>query len=337
MMDDTQAATSRRGSATGAVVAGFHEGSRSEVLADYLFSAWGTVTPARRQSDYGLDLYCTLTERVGQRARVREYFSVQVKSGDTASWSFNDPDSLKWLVEHPLPLFLCTVDKKLGLVRVYHTIPRFQIWALANNPGHVELVAGDGPNGEFDACANLPTCSLSAPILEIGLADLIDDARIKQLRRVFEYWVQLDRENCELVRAGLLRFRRPNTYKTNERPSTNIQQGLLYADDDVLKRGILQLAEALDCIGGQLAHPNQGKLLPALEAALLLDQIQRDFPSAFEGNHWWRDRVPGWLNHFVVRRLLNAHTGGTGYLYGGLDAAEEALTNIPLVQKYLDP
>ena len=76
---------------------------------------------------------------------------MQIKSGDTASWSFNDPDSLKWLVEHPLPLFLCTVDKKLGLVRVYHTIPRFQIWALANNPGHVELVAGDGPNGEFDS------------------------------------------------------------------------------------------------------------------------------------------------------------------------------------------
>jgi hypothetical protein len=84
MTDDTRPATARRGSATGAVAAGFHEGSRSEILADYLFSAWGTVTPARRQSDYGLDLYCTLTERVGQLARVREYFSVQAKSGVSA-------------------------------------------------------------------------------------------------------------------------------------------------------------------------------------------------------------------------------------------------------------
>src|SRR5262245_32320623 len=71
----------KRKSMIGVTAANFHEGSRSEVLADYLFSAWGTVTPARRQSDYGLDLYCTLTEQVGALARVKEYFSVQVKSG----------------------------------------------------------------------------------------------------------------------------------------------------------------------------------------------------------------------------------------------------------------
>jgi hypothetical protein len=336
MTDDTQPATAGRGSATGAVAAGFHEGSRSEVLADYLFSAWGTVTPARRQSDYGLDLYCTLTERVGQLARVREYFSVQVKSEGSATWKFNDPDSVKWLIEHPVPLFLCAVDKKGGLVRVYHTIPRFQIWALGTNPERVELVAGNGPDGQFDVCANLPTCSLSAPILEINLADLADDACMKQLRRVFERWVQLDRYNCELVRAGLLRFHRPSSYRTNERPSIDSKIDLLYANDHILKRGILRLAEALECIGGQLAHPNQAKLLPALEAALLLDQLQKDFPNAFDGNRWWERRVPGGMTTHVVQRLLVAHTGGTGYLYSGLDAVEATLANIPLVQKYLE-
>src|ERR1700724_567716 len=97
--------TKKQTSATGATAANFHEGSRSEILADYLFSAWGTVTPARRQSDYGLDLYCTLTETIGHRARVQEYFSVQVKSSDGALWAFNDTASIKWLVDHPLPLF----------------------------------------------------------------------------------------------------------------------------------------------------------------------------------------------------------------------------------------
>ena len=137
---------------TGATAASFHEGSRSEILADYLFSAWGTVTPARRQSDYGLDLYCTLTERVGQRARVQEYFSVQVKSGDDVVWSLNDVASVKWLVDHPLPLFLSAVNRKTGIVRVYHTIPRFQIWALGALPSCVELRPGNGHAGEFDAC-----------------------------------------------------------------------------------------------------------------------------------------------------------------------------------------
>ena len=99
--------------AVGVVSTNFHEGSRSEVLADYLFSMWGTVTPVRRQSDYGLDLYCTLTERVGRLSRVRDYFAVQVKSTDDP-WEFNDGPSVKWLIEHPIPLFLCIVSKKEG-------------------------------------------------------------------------------------------------------------------------------------------------------------------------------------------------------------------------------
>ena len=33
---------------TGAYAPNPHEGSRSEILADYLFSSWGTVTPVRR-------------------------------------------------------------------------------------------------------------------------------------------------------------------------------------------------------------------------------------------------------------------------------------------------
>lgn len=41
---------------TGAIAANPHEGSRSEILADYLFASWGTVTPVRRQDD--VDLYC---------------------------------------------------------------------------------------------------------------------------------------------------------------------------------------------------------------------------------------------------------------------------------------
>jgi hypothetical protein len=320
--------------ATGAVAANFHEASRSEILADYLFSAWGTVTPVRRQSDHGLDLYCTLTERIGKRARVREYLSVQVKSENNAIWELNDVDSVKWLVEHPLPLFLCRINKKAGAVRVYHTIARFQIWALGPMPDRVQLIAGDGHKGEFDACAGLPVVSLSAPIMDISIADLTNDDRMQQLRAVFAYWVALDRENCELVRAGLLRFRRPQSYRTNEIPSTNSQLDLMYADDEILKRGIFRLAETLDCIGGQLAHPNRGKLQFGLEATLLLDRIQKEFPSAFEGNHWWNARIPGWMNTYVVQRLL-CHTDGARYHYSGLDAIEEALADVPLVQKYV--
>ncbi|PZR86011.1 MAG: hypothetical protein DLM68_10290 [Hyphomicrobiales bacterium] len=67
-----------------------------------------------------------MTERIGQRARVQDYFSVQVKSTEDP-WKFNDGDSVKWLVEHPSPLFLCTVDKNTARLRVYHVFPRFEV------------------------------------------------------------------------------------------------------------------------------------------------------------------------------------------------------------------
>src|SRR6266542_765144 len=133
---------------TGAIAANFHEGSRSEILADYLFSEWGTVTPVRRQSDYGVDLYCTLTDRIGQRARVRDYFVVQVKSTEDA-WKFNDVESVRWLVEHPIPLFLCTVNKKQGRIRVYHVMPRFYVWSMGALPTSLELTPSDESKGEF--------------------------------------------------------------------------------------------------------------------------------------------------------------------------------------------
>jgi len=76
---------------------------------DGVFVMHSTVTPVRRQDDYGIDLYCTLSDRIARRAVVRDYFVVQVKSG-TDPWIFEHEESVKWLVEYPNPLFLACVD-----------------------------------------------------------------------------------------------------------------------------------------------------------------------------------------------------------------------------------
>ena len=52
----------------GSLAANFHEGSRSEYLAQFVFSSFGTAIPVPHQEDTGLDIYCTLLEPVGQRA-----------------------------------------------------------------------------------------------------------------------------------------------------------------------------------------------------------------------------------------------------------------------------
>src|SRR5262249_22293406 len=152
---------------------------------------------------------------------------------------------------------------------------------------------------------------------------------MRELRDVFAYWIGLDRDNCELVRAGLYRFRRPGSYETNKMPVTDSQLDFSQVDNAMLRRGVLRLAESVECIGGQLAHPVRGNLAFGLDAALLLDRIQREFPNAFAGKAFWQFRVPGLLNQYVVPKLRKAY--GSGYHYSGLDAVEATIAQIPLV------
>jgi hypothetical protein len=65
-------------SMAGSIAPNLHEGSRSEYLAQYVFSSFGTAIPV--QEDSGLDIYCTLLKQQGKRAWPRAYYSVQVKS-----------------------------------------------------------------------------------------------------------------------------------------------------------------------------------------------------------------------------------------------------------------
>ena len=149
------------------------------MLADYLFSGWGTVTPVRRQDDFGIDLYCTLTERTGQRAVVRDYFVVQVKSTDEP-WQFHDRESVKWLVEYPLAFV-----SRLGGQAT---------WNPAPVPCHTTVPGGRfappaGPLGTDDGKrqrrrayfvqmeGRYRVLHSSAPILRIKIADLLKRRR----------------------------------------------------------------------------------------------------------------------------------------------------------------
>ncbi len=121
--------TKQRETSVGSIAANLHEGSRSEYLAQYVFSSFGTAVPIPHQEDTGLDIYCTLLERVGPRVWPRAYYSVQVKS-TMDPWAFASPESVRWLIEHPLPIFLCIVLKAEARMLVYHTTPRFAAWIL---------------------------------------------------------------------------------------------------------------------------------------------------------------------------------------------------------------
>jgi hypothetical protein len=310
------------------------EGSRSEILADYLFSQCGAVTPVRRQDDIGVDLYCTLPDRVGALGVVRDYFTVQVKSG-TGPWEFKGLDSVRWLVEYPTPLFLACIEKKSGSVSVYHLMPRFHVSAQGRLPSRLELRPEDTEAGEFVQWETGESFSLSAPIIRATLGDLLDEEKMQALRELFSYWVGSDRENGDVVRQGLLRFRMPPSYRTNQLPNTGIAElGYLVLEKRFLNRGILRLAESTECIGGQLLR--LGDTSGALRAALLVRHLCEMYPDVFKDQPRWNGTIPGEIR-LLFPRLNEAlrEQAGPNYIYRGIDEIGKALDNNPIVKTLL--
>jgi hypothetical protein len=321
---------------TGAYAQNLHDGSRSEILADYLFSSWGTVTPVRRQDDHGIDLYCTLADVIGRRALVRDYYVVQVKSG-IDPWIFEHEESVRWLVEHPTPLFLACVDKKKASVSVYHVMPRFKVWAFGKLPSRLELAPEEKDDGESGPWENGETFSLSAPIIRVTITDLTDSTKMETLRGVFQFWVEFDRQNCDLVRLGLLRFRMPPSYRVNEVPQAGISQiGYGQPELEFLERGIVSLTESAECIGAQLVRlgDHAGGLRALLLVRHLLTQYKNVFEQKLQGVVGIGDLV--FLSNHLNEALDALQDREVArYAYSGIDEIGKALQDDPIVKRYL--
>lgn len=264
---------------TGATAANFHEAGRSEYLAHYVFSSFGTSVPIPRQEDTGLDLICTLTERDGQRLWPKASYCVQVKSTPDP-WVFDDERSVKWIIEHPLPVFLCVVNKKEAKLSIYHTSPRFAAWIAVPRPQRLEMVPGKsgegyglawqrdgyqlGENGEHP---------LSAPIAEFTLSDILDDTFHSTIKSILERWIQFDRDNIFRIQAGLPLIVLDYKYRTN----VNYEIGVTRTwNTDVdaarFKKMMAQLTEQLRWLGHYLY--DQGDVRGLLRSALLLQHFE---------------------------------------------------------------
>jgi hypothetical protein len=288
---------------------GFHEGSRSEILADYLFSAWGSVTPVRRTDDTGTDLYCTLMERRGALAVVTDYYSAQIKS-DADPWVFDDAVAVNWLVDYPQPLFLGCVDKSSSTLSVYQTMARFLggFWAR----DRLELIPSSGDTGQCAQYTDPEKFDISVPILQVRLDDFSSKERLKHFEEVMKLWVRADQKNCIMRRNGLLRFRMPYRYKTNEIPefSAISEQGNQTPTPEQLFLAIRWMIETVDCVCDQLRH--QGDAPSMAFGALLLNHIRQAYPQAYKGDPVWDREQPWSLEQRVSLDMLRAlDPGGT--------------------------
>src|SRR5271166_806648 len=213
----------RRGASVGSLATNLHEGSRSEYLAQYVFSSIGTAVPIPHQEDTGLDIYCTLLEPDGPRAWPRAYYSVQVNS-TMEPWTFASPESVRWIIEHPLPIFLCIVRKDQARILIYPTTPRFAAWILPLHMNHLELIPGTAKRARpIETTWEVGSSfELKAPILDFTIQQALDDRFRARLAAVLKLWIDNDMDNIFRIKCGIYRFRAPYEYRTN---SINIGSG----------------------------------------------------------------------------------------------------------------
>ena len=115
----------------GSLAHNFHQGARSEYLAQYVLSVFGTAIPVPRPEDTGIDLYCAIGREIGKRLLIEHYYIVQIKS-DKKDIIYTPEDSTKWILSQKYPFIICIVDKKKGLIELYQTIQLARLFPEEN-------------------------------------------------------------------------------------------------------------------------------------------------------------------------------------------------------------
>jgi hypothetical protein len=272
----------------GSIAANFHEGTRSEYLAQYIFSGFGTSVPVPHPEDHGFDLFATLTERKGRRSWPSYHYTVQVKSR-RQSWVFASADSVRWLLDLPHPLFLCILNKRDLRFSLYHSFPRFIVSTFRKNP--TRLVFRPGLPGinqntySFEWPADDMTFNLGAPILDMELSELASKEGSGAARDIIASWLAFETDNLARIRTGIPIVEMPAAYWTNA-PANASGGGAAYwnTSTDDLRRFKPVLGEVLAWFAEN--RRTHGELGDAALCALLLHRLKRAFhPNIGEAIH----------------------------------------------------
>lgn len=250
----------------------FREGNRSEYLAQYFLSALGVSVSVPRPEDIGIDFYCALARKSGERLTFHSPFAVQVGSFGTKDFSYGgftkkgvwQKDQLDWIFSQELPLFLATVDKDTLSFRLYSTSP---IWLIRYTFGDVTeirlipdavhdplkesrepVVKFSGKGG--DGCRyNVP---LGLPVVEL---------RIDQLKTEIVEKAREGLAKASIIEMRNLTYRRLNVHFSqwildilSNDDSASLKLGQFYAWNSEPGRNTPEQLEALLPIVVALAH-----------------------------------------------------------------------------------
>jgi hypothetical protein len=137
-------------------------------------------------------------------------------------WVFNGRNAVRWFIEHPMPIFLCIVQKAEARILVYHTTPRFSLWTMPELPERFELILGTETQAVTGQWPWIGPCTLAAPILSFTIKDILDEDFRSQVKNVLKFWIEFDAENLVRIKNGIQQFKVPSDYETNKTKLTGI-------------------------------------------------------------------------------------------------------------------
>lgn len=255
----------------------FRGGSRSEYLAQYIFSTLGVSVPVPHQEDIGADFHCTLAEPDGKRLIFKGSFLAQVKSvseknqlyfgglDDKREWK---QEGVKWLFGQELPLLIGLVDKDKLSMDLFSTSNMWQALYKAGKPSTI-LLQPNIPSGSDDV-VRFPTSEpqtnwplgmgdgllwkipLGPALVAIGIDDLEDEQKLQTFRRKLQWAVDLEQNNIRYARLKVHFSRWPVKIKTNHL-GPNIEYGVGLAGAKLPGMNVNEQLRAMAPIIGTLA------------------------------------------------------------------------------------
>ena len=185
------------------------EGFRSEYIAEYIFSGFGTAVQVTQGNDTGIDILCSLTTFEGNLIFVKSSYGVQVKSKGEA-FKYSGKQATKWLSTLEFPLLLTEVDKESATVKIYSTwnLNRFLLALHSdkeeNFPEDIVFITGEDQAGNLQE-PNPKTGEIPVghPIIELTVSDICKKGLRQKYWSLIDEWLTFDHENYINRRRGI--------------------------------------------------------------------------------------------------------------------------------------
>jgi hypothetical protein len=193
-------------------------------------------------------------------------------------WTCDSPEEVRWIIEHPLPIFLCIVQKSEARILVYHTTPRFAAWILPIHTKHLKLIPGTETKAQTveGGWAEGESFNLTAPILNFTIQEVLNPGFRIQVEKVLKYWIDYDVENLFRIKSGIHHFRVPMQYETN---STAGSGGLIGMGGPFSEQSLVNAEDRLKELLGLVTthYHSKGELERAMVYAVALRELSPEY------------------------------------------------------------